>query len=114
MIRGSFPLIGVTADVASPAPAPSKPFKDTTLFLPQRYVIAIERAGAVPVILSFNRTSSVMNYLLDMLDGILLSGGDFDIHPRYYGEHPLAALGKIKAARTEFELELTAKALKRD
>src|SRR6185503_176629 len=39
---------------------------------------------------------------------------DFDIHPRYYGERAIRELGEIKAARTEFELEIFGAALKRD
>ena len=72
--------------------------KDTTLFLPQRYLTAIERAGAIPVILSPNRTKSAVRRLLGILNGLVLSGGNFDIHPRYYGERPLKELGEIKSA----------------
>jgi putative glutamine amidotransferase len=48
------------------------------------------------------------------VDGLLISGGDFDIHPSFYGEKPIAGLGTIKQERTEFELDLIAAALKRD
>ena len=55
-----------------------------------------------------------MHRLLARLDGLVLSGGNFDINPSYYGEKPLAGLGTIKAERSDFELELTAVALKQD
>jgi putative glutamine amidotransferase len=114
MTRGTPPLIGITADIAGAvAPASAKP-GDTAVFLPQRYLAAVERAGAVAVILSLNHAPSTVRHLLKILDGLVLSGGDFDIHPRYYGERPLAALGKIKSSRTDFELEITDKALKQD
>jgi putative glutamine amidotransferase len=108
------PLIGITADVSGASAEFSNKSKDSTLFLPERYLAAIERAGAIPVVLSANRTKSAVLHLLGVLNGLVLSGGNFDIHPRYYGERPIKALGEIKAARTEFELELTNAALKCD
>jgi putative glutamine amidotransferase len=49
-----------------------------------------------------------------LLDGLLISGGGFDIHPSYYGERPIRQLGVVKAQRTEFELDIAAAALKKD
>ena len=112
-MTGAPPLIGITADISSTSRSSNRP-KDTTLFLPQRYFSAIERAGAIPVVLSANRTKSAVRRLLSLLNGLVLSGGNFDIHPRYYGERPIKELGDIKSARTDFELEITDKALKHD
>ena len=113
MIRRLLPLIGITADTTGAFNAFSERFKDPTLFLPERYLTAVERAGGIPVVLPANQSKSAVRRLLGMLDGLVLSGGDFDIHPRYYGERPLKELGEIKAARTEFELEVAGGALKR-
>ena len=52
--------------------------------------------------------------MLRSLDGLLVSGGNFDIHPSFYGEKPIDGLGAIKPERTESELDLTAAALKDD
>ena len=52
--------------------------------------------------------------LLRRLDGLVVSGGNFDIHPSYYGEKPTRALGQIQPRRTRFELEMIRAALKRD
>jgi putative glutamine amidotransferase len=112
MTRGDPPLIGVTADVSGACAQFST--KDTVLFLPQRYLAAIERAGAIAVVLSANRARSAIRHLPSMLNGLVLSGGNFDIHPRHYGERPIKEIGEIKAARTEFELEIAVAALKRD
>lgn len=114
MTSGTPPLIGITADVATASGQVSNRTKDTTLVLPQRYLAAIERAGAIPVVLSGNRTKSAVCHLLRMLNGLVLSGGNFDIHPRYYGERPIRQLGEIKGARTDFELEITDRALEQD
>jgi putative glutamine amidotransferase len=45
---------------------------------------------------------------------LVISGGNFDIHPSYYGEKPIREIGAIKEERTQFELEMTRLALKRD
>jgi len=55
-----------------------------------------------------------LNRIFDAVDGLLISGGDFDIHPSFYGEKPLPGLGVTKPDRTEFELDLAAAALKHD
>lgn len=114
MIHRHSPLIGITADTSGASNTHSKRPKDATLFLPERYLTAVERAGGIPVVLPANRAKSAVGRLLGMLHGLILSGGDFDIHPRYYGERRLKELGQIKAARTEFELEIAGAALKRD
>ena len=114
MTSGAPPLIGITADSSPACALPTQRSKDSTLFLPERYLAAIERAGAIPIVLSAHRSQSTVRRLLGVLNGLVLSGGNFDIHPRYYGERPIQALGEIKSARTEFELEITRAALKYD
>jgi putative glutamine amidotransferase len=105
-------LIGITADVSGAGTQRST--GDTVLFLPQRYLAAIEHAGGTAVVLSANRARSAIRLLSQRLNGLVLSGGNFDIHPRHYGERPIKELGEIKTARTEFELEIAGAALKRD
>ncbi len=114
MIRGHLPLIGVTADVSEPSVERAKDHREPTLFVPQRYLTAIEQAGAIPLVLAPNQTSSALRRLVALLDGLLITGGNFDIHPRFYGERPIPELGILKPRRTEFELEMTASALKED
>jgi putative glutamine amidotransferase len=112
MTRSVPPLIGITADVADPAS--NGKFADSCLVLPQRYLVAIERAGAVPVVLPNQPGIANIRRILEMIDGLVLSGGDFDIHPRYYREKPIEQLGTIKPRRTEFELEIADAAMNRN
>jgi putative glutamine amidotransferase len=107
------PLIGITADLLAPDNGASVN-REPTLFLPQRYCRAVQNAGGVPVILPFLTSAVGARRLLEGIDGLLISGGNFDIHPRYYGEEPIDGLGKVKQERTEFELQLVNLALKRD
>lgn len=113
MTRGTLPLIGVTADVSEP-PKLTQDHRESILFVPQRYLSAIERAGALPLILAPSRSRAALRHLIGQLDGLLITGGNFDIHPRLYGEKPIRALGTVKPTRTDFELEMTAAALQRD
>ncbi len=55
------------------------------------YVEAIEHCGGDPCIIPVTDTSDTMIRLLDIVDGILLTGG-YDIHPSYYKEDPLPSL----------------------
>lgn len=69
------------------------------------YVRAIERVGGCPVILPIvNELPSLLS-VLNVLDGILFTGGS-DIDPMYYGELPQYALGHINPVRDKHEIAL--------
>ncbi len=57
---------------------------------------------------------SVIEPYLDLVAGLIVTGGDFDVDPRHFGaadRHPAVTL---KEGRTVFELEVTRAALGRD
>ena len=108
------PIVGITADFTGAHRTGSGTYREATHFLPDRYCRAVEGAGAVALILPATSSKFAIARFLDLSDGLLISGGDFDIHPSFYGEKPIRGLGVIKQGRTEFELDLTAAMLKRD
>lgn len=108
------PLIGVTADLSGVPAKGTHAAQEIALFLPQRYCRAIQEVGGIPLILPPIASRNGLRRILQGLDAILISGGNFDIHPSYYGEKPIRALGLIKEERTEFELELVDLALKQN
>jgi putative glutamine amidotransferase len=110
----SRPIIGVTADIMAPQQNRGRRQGEAMFNLPQRYCRAIEKAGGTPIILPTTLSTAARRQYLEQVDGLLVSGGNFDIHPKYYGEKPLKALGEIKEERTDFELELTSRALNKD
>ena len=110
MKRRRWPVIGITADITDARKANHEP----TLFLPQRYLRAVADAGALPVILPPIAQLTAIRKVLSLLSGLVISGGNFDIHPSYYGEKPIKEMGVVKASRTEFELEITDAALRKD
>jgi putative glutamine amidotransferase len=107
-------VIGITADFSSADAYENGAPREASYFLPHRYCRAVETAGGTSLILPALYSVSALKRILDLIDGLLVSGGDFDIHPSFYGEKPIPALGVIKKERTEFELDLTAAALKRN
>jgi putative glutamine amidotransferase len=108
------PVIGITADLTPAKRDRNGTAHEAIHFLPHRYCRAVENAGGVALILPAMNSTGALKRLFDLIDGLIISGGDFDIHPSYYGEKPAPGLGTIKQERTEFELDLTAGALKRD
>jgi len=103
------PLIGITPDVAS--------FGDKAerlIVLQERYARAVQDAGAVPLVLPVMPAPARMRRAIESIDGLLVSGGNFDINPRLYGEEPIKAMRNILAERTQFELGLIELALERD
>ncbi len=108
------PWVGITADVFDPHRETLHARQEALLFLPRRYLQAIEAAGGTALILPATSSRVALRQYVRRLDGFLISGGDFDIHPSFYREKPIAELGNIKQDRTEFELELTSLALAHD
>ena len=68
------------------------------------YPQALERAGALPVILP-PLMPEVIDLLVARLDGLLLTGGP-DLHPGTYGKTPHPALGPTEREIDAFELAL--------
>jgi putative glutamine amidotransferase len=108
MMRRGSPLIGVTADLED------SPEREPRFFLLQRYLHPLTESGATALILPPMTRTESLRRTVNLLDGLVITGGNFDIHPSYYGEKPIAALGVMKRQRTEFELEIGAAALRKD
>ncbi len=84
MIRHSSPLIGVTADLED------SPKREPRFFLLQRYLHPLNESGATALILPPTARTASVRTALSLLDGLVITGGNFDIHPSYYGEKPIA------------------------
>jgi len=91
------PLIGITCDY-DPADSPR-------FWLKEQYAAAVLDAGGTPVLLAPLAGLKVGD-IAERLNGLVITGGDFDIEPHYYGETPLPGLGKLNPRRSAFELEL--------
>lgn len=79
---------------------------------PEPYVRRVEEAGGLPILLPTTEPARVKG-LLDLVDGVLLIGGD-DVDPALYGEKPHARLGSVDRARDAFEVEVARRAADSD
>jgi len=77
------------------------------------YSQAILHAGGAPVIVPAAQDRRSLGAILDLVQGLILSGGP-DIHPRRYGEEPLAGLGEIDETLDQMELLAAALALEKN
>ena len=82
--------------------------------VPLTYVRAIARAGGRPLLIAPTPADLVdPSELLDLLDGVLITGGA-DIDPAAYGEQSHAETAPVAADRDAFELALVRAAVERD
>ncbi len=108
------PRIGITLDAVDPAHEKEGNWysKMPWYALRGRYVQSVHEAGGIPLAVPYC-TDCVEDYA-ESLDGLVVTGGGFDIDPSLYGctdRHPTV---KVKHNRTEFEMALTKKVLDLD
>jgi putative glutamine amidotransferase len=103
------PLIGVTtSEVRVPDhvdPLPESDPRRREMALGMKYLVAVEAAGGLPVVMPPLETDGI-DPLLERLDGILLSGGP-DMDPGSYGGRYHPQLGPIEPELDKWELALT-------
>ncbi|MGF1477471.1 MAG: gamma-glutamyl-gamma-aminobutyrate hydrolase family protein [Geminicoccaceae bacterium] len=102
------PLIGLTLDSEGAGGYAKLPW----YALRQNYCDAIVRAGGVP--LPLPHEPDLVDAYLDAIDGLVVTGGAFDIDPSYYGGGAAHETVVTKDKRTAFEFAVTKGALERD
>ena len=107
MSAAALPVIGLTPDIeASPAGA-----TETEYRVRANYADAFARAGGLPVVLPYG--PAFVDAYADLVDGLVVTGGMFDIHPARYGAKPRGDV-VTKDNRTDFEQAMLRVALDRD
>jgi putative glutamine amidotransferase len=71
----------------------------------REYVAALTGAGAVPMLLSPALDSSAIPALVEILDGIVFTGGG-DVAPARYRQRAHRKLGRVEPERDRFEIDL--------
>ena len=104
----SRPIIGLTLDAEPPGGYSAFPW----YALRENYAGAIEAAGGLAMLLP-HEPARAGDYL-DRLDGVVVTGGAFDIDPALFGANERHPTVTTKDRRTAFELALTRGALERD
>lgn len=104
------PLIVITPDVEVRAgrrgPTPYH-------LITRDYAHAVLASGGLPLFVPYTDDAAVLDDIIELADGLLLSGGDFDVDPALFGEPPHPALGTLKPERTHFERALYERAMAR-
>lgn len=104
------PVIGIVLDLAKDGGKYSyspKPW----YALRADYSNIIEKAGGNAILLPYSQD---IESQLDIVDGLLIPGGDEDINPKFYGQEIKSHKVKINDTRASYELALTKAALERN
>lgn len=102
------PVIGITLDSEEPGGYSKLPW----YALRQNYASSVERAGGLPMMLP-HEPDRAGDYL-DLLAGLVVTGGAFDIDPAMFGAADRHPTVKLKGKRTDFETAILKGALDRD
>lgn len=105
------PLILVSPDLER-RPTKRGPLLDVVV-VDQPYTDRVLDSGGIPVVVPPGLSVHDIELLVARCDGLLLTGGDFDIEPALFGEAPVPQLGTLKPERTRLELALLDAAVRR-
>lgn len=95
------PIIGISADREESGGYSKFPW----YALRENYCTSVVEAGGVPVILP--SAVGLIDSYAAMIDGLVVSGGAFDVDPRLFGDDTVHETVVLKENRTDFELGLT-------
>ncbi len=98
------PIIGITLDYENNGGYSKFPW----YAIRENYLTCINEFGAIPFPLFHE--NSINNLLLKLLDGLVITGGNFDINPALYSEKDGGARN-LKYKRTNFEIDIFKKFL---
>ena len=104
----SRPVIGLTLDAEPPGGYSKFPW----YALRENYCSAVAAAGGLPVLLP-HEPEQAAPYLA-LIDGLIVTGGAFDVDPALFGAAARHATVTTKDRRTSFELALTRLAVEAD
>jgi putative glutamine amidotransferase len=102
------PLIGITLDSEGPGGYSNLPW----YALRKNYSQAIVQAGGLPVALPHEPEQA--DAYLDQIDGVMITGGAFDVDPAIFGADERHPTVTTKDRRTTFEFAVIHAAVQRD
>jgi len=102
------PVIGITLDSEEPGSYSKFPW----YALRENYAAAVSRAGGLPVALP--HVADRADEYLNLINGLVITGGNFDVDPAIFGDKTRHDSVIIKERRTDFEIIMAKGALKRN
>lgn len=100
------PVIGITTFTED------RPKKTYTL-VSRHYIRSVELAGGLPLMIPLMPDENLADAYLDLIDGLILTGGNEDVCPLRYGENPVKEISWISRERDRFEIRLVRQAFDR-
>lgn len=107
-VPGRPPVIGFTLDYETLPTYSKMPW----YALRENYLKSVVRHGAIP--LPLPHEPELAGHYLDMIDGLVTTGGNFDVPPHMYGESSQHEKVTLKENRTAFEWAVTKGAVERN
>ena len=116
------PVIAITADRSSAVPT-DRPNAEgrvrptlAKVHVSELIVSHIRNNGAEAIILppDSKDTDALVDWVLTHCQGLVISGGHFDIHPSVYGETVKHRIDHVDTGRTNLEIALAAAAIEND
>ncbi|MSP55663.1 MAG: gamma-glutamyl-gamma-aminobutyrate hydrolase family protein [Myxococcales bacterium] len=105
-------LVAVTCDhrIGTPGAGPNVRPGRPEVFVGERVVAHLRAVGLTPILLAPGEAQ--LDLILSVVGGVVITGGNFDIHPKHYGQ---PALWETRAdeARTGLELALLGECVRR-
>ena len=100
------PVIGISLDFENNQGYSAMPY----YALRENYISSVERAGGVPILLPFSQN---IDSYIELIDGLIITGGNFDISPNLYGDSKVHNAVSVKENRTNFEKEISLRAIEK-
>lgn len=107
-------IIAITSDRRAESPPsnsknirPSRP----EIFLSEHLIEKVRSCGAEVIVLPPGGGDKLIEWVFENCDGIIISGGAFDIAPSHYGQEIVARIDRLDADRTALELDLARRAV---
>ena len=102
------PIIGITLDFEKPGGYS----KFEWYAIRKNYLESVEKLGGIAFPLSHNLKN--INTYVEKIDGLIITGGNFSISPKLYGQITSKYSKNQKKNRTEFEYKISKKSLKKN
>jgi len=104
------PVIGISPDVGETSARPGRP-PMPRYELKIAYADAVLAAGGLPIVLPYSEDETAPREAVELCDGLVITGGAFDIPPELYGAKAGDRLGPMKRGRTAYEQRVLRAAL---
>ncbi len=102
------PFIGLTLDLENKKSYSKFPW----YAIRENYCSSISKMGGIPIPLPYD--INAINSILEKIDGIVITGGAFDVDPAYFAERKKYKSIITKSSRTNYEISLCNEVLKKN